>query len=104
MKIPKRFKLFGQTINVVFNEKLFHNDDVVGWAKYRQNEIELQPLTDDSGMTREMLDHAFCHELTHFLLYYGREGNEAQPLHKNEDLVDRISGLLHQVMTTMEYE
>ena len=45
MKIPTKFKLLGQTITVEFQDDIIYFEDVVAWAKYRQNKIILKPST-----------------------------------------------------------
>lgn len=104
MKIPKSFRLLGQVITVEYDGALHHNDDVHGWAKYRQSKIVLQQSTGNTPITQQMLEHNFLHEMTHFILYAAGEDSFDPPLHKREYLVDRISGLLHQALTTAEYE
>ena len=102
MNIPKKFNLLGQTITVEYDESLHHNDDVHGWAKYRQNKIVLQPSTKQAPITRESLEHNFMHELTHFVLYMSGEDSFEVPLHQRECLVDRIAGLMHQAYNSSE--
>ena len=104
MRIPKTFKLYGQTFTVEYNPALSHNDDVHGWARYRENKIVLQPSTPSTPITQEFLEHTFFHELMHHILYLSGEDQYDPPLHKQECFVDRIAGLLHQAMTTAEYD
>ncbi len=103
MKIPKSFKQFGQTITVEYSPEVLYNEDVTGWAKYRQNKIVLQSPTNSTPITEEMLEQNFCHELMHFILYGAGEDCFNPPLHKREYLVDRMAGLLHQFLTTTEH-
>ena len=105
MKIPTKFKLLGQTITVEFQDDITYFEDVVAWAKYRQNKIILQPSTKQTPIVREKIEHNFLHELVHFILYYTSGDVEVEgPLHKDEHFVDRLAGFLHQALTTMEYE
>ncbi len=104
MKIPKQFNLYGQVITVEFDPALHHNEDVHGWAKYRLNKIVLQPSTPQTPISKELLEHNFVHELVHHILYAASEDSFDPPLHRRECLVDRIAGLLHQAMTTAEYD
>lgn len=104
MRIPTRLKLFGRTITVQYDQALHHNDDVHGWAKYRQDIIVLQPPTLQTPITQEQIEHTYLHELMHHVLYAAGEDSFDPPLHKREYLVDRIAGLLHQALTTSEYE
>ena len=103
MKIPKRFRLLGMIIDVVLVPTLSHKEDVSGFAIYRQNKIEIQPCVDGCPRTPDQIGHTFCHELMHFIFYFAAEG-EHKDLHRDELLVNRCAGLLHQALTTMEYE
>jgi hypothetical protein len=45
MRIPKRFKLLGQTITVVFDPAHFiGHDNYRGWADFQKNEIQIRRL------------------------------------------------------------
>lgn len=48
------------------------------------------------------IEQTFAHELMHYILYYG-ECSETKDLYKNELVIDRLSNLLHQAISTMEY-
>jgi len=105
VKIPKRFKQYGQTIEVV--RKLSsptENPDRIAFASYRLNQIEMRPLDDCYPMPGGKEGHAFCHELVHMLFYHASVKDGDKWLHQDEDVVDRVAGLLHQALTTMEYE
>lgn len=101
-KIPTRFKLLGQTINVVFDASLFvEKDGYRGFASYRLNEIQLKP-----GLKKDLTERAFCHELTHFIIYHAEaalSGKEDYP-HQDEGFIELCGGLLHQALTTFEYD
>lgn len=100
MRIPKRFKLLGQTIEVVFEEKLVAKDDIVGAARYRTNEIALQPCTEGCPRKPEAVEQTFFHELLHFAL----DAMGRNELRQEEAFVDMLAGLLHQALTTAEYD
>lgn len=104
MRIPKRFRLFGRVITVELDPSLYHNEDVLGLAKYRSDKIILQPNTEHTQITREQMEHSFFHELVHHVLYAAGEDVFDPPLHKREYLVERIAGLLHQAVVSSEYE
>jgi hypothetical protein len=104
MKIPKRFKLLGHTINVVIADDLTFNDDLVGRANYRKNLIEIQDRNNSTGIPESIYKEVFVHELMHFLLFYSRSGNDDPPLSKREGLVNRLGELLYQALETMEYD
>ena len=102
--IPVRFNLLGHAITVEFVDDLYYTHDVVGMAMYRQDKILLQRSTAQFPLTKEAQEHSFFHEMMHFLLYYGGEDQFEPDLHKREYLVDRLSGLLHQALTTAIYD
>jgi len=93
--IPKSFQLAGHTITVVNVpvRKWKHGKDCVGMWLPSENRIEL--LTTLKGTHRQQV---FMHEATHAILdtagYY--------ELSEDEPLVDRLSHLLQQMLTTME--
>ena len=100
MQIPKRFKLLGQTIEVVENPSLGVTDDARGMAHYRMSKIEIQPNGENNPFPDSHIGHTFCHELTHFLFHLA-----GYPEDRSDEIkVDRIAGLLHQALTTMEYK
>ena len=96
MKIPKRFKLFGETINLMFDEKLEEKTDAVGQAHYRYNEIK---LNYNDKRPREYIEVTLWHEIILFILDRINE----KELRENEQFVNMISQLIHQAITTMEY-
>ena len=105
--IPARFKLFGQTINVVFKPEYFaENDGVYGCASYRLNEIQLRPPTDTLPLSVEQVEQTFYHELMHFVLYHAGAAYTGKKdyMHQEEGFVDLCGGLLHQAMTTAVYQ
>lgn len=102
MRIPASFKLMGHTISTEFDPALTHAHDATGEAHYRFNKIILQGQEGYVGRPQSKVEQDFCHELVHFLLYFG-ECADTKELWKNEMVVDRISLLLHQALTTMDY-
>jgi len=100
MKIPKKFKLMGQTINVYIDEGLVQKEDAVGQSHYRFNKILIQPSIDGVARTEEQIGHTFCHELTHWIFHTLNEDK----LSGDEKLVDNFSGLLFQALESAEYE
>lgn len=93
--IPKSFQLAGHTITVVNvpYRKWKHGKDCVGMWMPDLNRIELRQSL--KGTHRQQV---FMHEATHAILdtagYY--------KLSEDEPLVDRLSHLLQQMLTTME--
>lgn len=106
MKIPKRFKLLGQTINVILVDDLLDRHDAHGLAIFRRNEIHIQRSTPATPRTADSLYHDFMHELTHWVFYFSGSyyTKKDDHLHKDEALVDMTAGLFHQAFSTMEFD
>lgn len=103
MLIPRSFALLGHSVQVEFDARLQQDHDNCGEAHYRTNMIKLLPAEGSyPDRPQSKVEHDFCHELVHFLLYYA-ECSDIAGLYKNELVVDRIAGLLHQVLSTMDY-
>jgi predicted SprT family Zn-dependent metalloprotease len=103
MRIPKTFKLMGHTIDVHEEMDLHIRQNSTGEAHYRSNKIYLQGQEGYPLRPISKVEQDFCHELMHFILYMG-ECSDTNELWKNEHVVNRLSSLLHQALTTMEYE
>lgn len=107
MKIPSRFKLFGRTIEIVFDSAPFvERPETAAFASYRLNRIEMNPNRAISG-NDEQLAQSFLHEVMHFITYHAGssyKGTEHHLMHQDEEFVDLCSQLLHQALTTMEYD
>ena len=100
MKIPKRFKLFGRTITVEYNQNEADECDFKGATRWRKDQILLaNPNVYKTG-TAKGQEQTFCHELVHYILYLMRN----EKLGNDEDFVDLFASCLHQVLDTMEYK
>ena len=104
MQIPKRFKLHGQTIEVKEDPNLLDSHDWNGAASYRRGEISILPSSPTSPRKPGQIEQTFCHELVHHLFYAANAKAGDNWLHKDEEMVDLIASLLHQAITTAEYE
>lgn len=99
MEIPKRFKLFGTTYNIVWDNKKMNDLELYGQTNYSRSEIiltnvnGLDPLSDD-----KMMD-TFYHEKLHAILDMMNE----RDLSTNEKFVDVFAKLLRQADETAEY-
>lgn len=96
-RIPKRFQLYGQTIEVVFDSTVDFRNDNRGEAQFRVNKIALAPHTDTHPRPFSQIEQTFFHELVHYVAL--RAGIDL-----NERDTDLVGSLLHQAFTTMEYE
>ena len=98
MKIPVEYQQFGQTIKVVFKDDLIAREDAEGLCVYKNNIITLQNLKV-LNRPASQLEQTFIHEVLHHaleLLGYEKEG-------KDEQFIDRLAGLLHQMVVTSKY-
>ena len=98
----------GATIEVVDNPKLMNDRNWNGAACYDDHRIELLPITETTPRHPVNKEQSFCHELMHFLLHSG--GGPVNHLmgdkyiHQNDEFVDLMGNLLHQALSTAEYE
>jgi predicted SprT family Zn-dependent metalloprotease len=97
MRIPKRFQLFGHTIEVNWYDNLLIRTNNVGEAHYNFNEIKLDYMHERPESYKEQV---FLHEVLHLILNLLGE----EELRQNEKLVDTFASLLHQAINTMEYD
>jgi predicted SprT family Zn-dependent metalloprotease len=100
MRIPKKFKLYGLTINVKLDDKM-QKEGRCGQSVYRENKIRLNPKIK----TRDCLEQTYLHELLHFVLLHSKVVNtykleNGKELHLDEDFIDNIASLLHQAIVT----
>jgi hypothetical protein len=93
--IPKQFKLAGHTICIanIPAKKWKHGKDCVGMWMPDQYRIEI--IGTLKGTNRQQV---FLHEAVHAILDVAGYYN----LSEDEALVDRVSHLLQQMLTTME--
>jgi predicted SprT family Zn-dependent metalloprotease len=100
VRIPKSFNLLGKTITVEDDPRLIFTDGANGMAHYRTSRIRLQPHCHEQPVLAVDREHTFLHELVHHILV----SMEQQKLNDDEKFVNLFSGLLHQAITTMEYD
>jgi hypothetical protein len=99
IKIPKRFKIFGQTFTVEFVYNLVQGWDHIGEAIFRNNKILIQKNCKGIARTHEQIEQVFLHEMIHILFNELRE----DIMRDNDPLIDKIASALHQVFQTAEY-
>jgi len=99
LNVPLRFKLFGETIDVVWDNELSNRDNANGMSNYRYSRIELQPNTKAVFRSKEQVEQSYLHEVVHFIL----EAIQEEKLRTDEKFVELFSKALHQVLTTSEY-
>lgn len=97
MIIPEKFKLFGNTISVVFEEEEFKNTSSIGLANFRQQKITLHPPSiGDHPITDAMVCTTYLHECLH-MIFDALGYFEARD---DENLVELTAQLLYQILTT----
>ena len=92
--------MLGQTIEVRFDKSLSEDSDCRGMSKVRENLIILQIDTEQYRVPDTQLEQTFFHELVHTIL----DNMNEYKLSKNEKFIEVFSGILHQALTTFEYE
>lgn len=97
MKIPKRFKLHAQNIEVELDSNVDFRNDNRGEAQFRVNKIALAPHQQTHPRPQTQVEQTFCHELVHYIAHHAG-------VDLNERDTDVMGHLLHQALTTMEYE
>lgn len=95
MIIPRSFKLFNQTIKVVYKRDLLDRYNCFGMWVYKKNTIYLEQSTRKHILTKEQIEQTFVHELTHAALDLMGEHR----LSSNEKFVSTFSNLIHQFIT-----
>jgi len=100
LAIPNRFSIGGRAIEVTFNENLSRDHEAVGLTHFKNGTIELQPSVEWYEQADDHIQHTFCHELVHCLLFAISENELA----RDEKLVDRLGMVLHQALSTFEYD
>lgn len=92
MYIPHEFKLFNQTIKVVYSRTLMDKEGFFAKWDYNKNKVILQQSTRKRPLTKEQIEGNLIHEATHaFLNMIGHD-----ELSQDEVFVSSLSGLIHQ--------
>ena len=99
MKIPKKYKLFGTTVNVVWDNKRLNDKGVYGLTDYGRSEIILSTTQGVDKLSEDRIIDTFYHERTHSIL----DAMNEQDLTFNEKFVDVFSKLLRQADESAEY-
>lgn len=99
MNIPKKFKLFGTTINIVWDNKRMNDKSLYGLCDYSKNEITLSAIEGTNELSEDRIKDTFYHEKTHAIL----DAMGEHDLSENEKFVDVFAKLLRQADETAEY-
>jgi len=104
MRVPKRFKLYAQTIEVSYDTKACIESDCYGLTIFNRNKILLKPGTKEEPRSKQQIEKTFYHELIHWILFFSTPAHDKEfDLYRDEGLVDTIANLLQQAVNTMEY-
>jgi len=99
MKIPKSFKLFATTYNVVFDNDRMNELGYYGLCSYSEAKITLSTMKGKTQLNEDRISDVFYHEKVHAIL--DMMNNE---LSNNEQFVDTFAKLLRQSDETSEYD
>lgn len=99
MKIPKSFKLFNTTINVIFDNQRADDLQVFGSYQPHNHTILLSNKYGIEHLGEDQIIDTFYHEKVHAIL---RAMNE-EKLNRNEKFVDVFAKLLRQSDETQTF-
>ena len=101
MQIPKRFQLLGRTFTVEQQDDFYDHERCFGESRNYEGVIVLQTAKHKKiTFDPTMVETTFYHEMVHTILWAMNE----HTLNENEQFVDVFAGLLHQILSTAEYE
>lgn len=98
MKIPKTYKLFGTTINVVWDNERMNDLGRYGASDYGSCKVILSDTEGVHPLSEDRIVDTFYHERTHSIL----DAMNETELSKNEKFVDVFSKLLRQADESAE--
>jgi hypothetical protein len=98
-EIPKKFKLFGTTYDVVWDNERLNDKSVYGLSSYSASKITLSTTIGTENLSKDKIMDTFYHERTHSILDMMHE----RELSDNEKFVDVFSKLLRQADESAEF-
>lgn len=99
MKIPKKFKLFATTYNIVWDNKRLNDKQSYGLSDYSKSQITLSTTIGVEELSEDKIMDTFYHEKVHAILDMMHE----RELSENEKFVDTFAKLLRQADETAEF-
>lgn len=99
MKIPKRFKIFASTINVVYDNTRLSYDDAIGDCSFTDCKVSLCNEYKGDKLPLDCVVDTFYHEKVHIIL----DSMGEHELSKNEQFVEVFARLLRQSDETAEF-
>lgn len=98
-RVPKSFKLFGNTWKVLFDNEYANSHEVYGAEYYGKNTIILSTSQKYDLLSDDRIASTFYHELVHAILDEMKESD----LSKNEQFVNIFGNLLYQFISSRVY-
>lgn len=99
LKLPKSFKLFGTTIDIIFDNTRMNDLGYYGLFESGKHKITLSTIDGLNDLGKDRIINTFYHESVHAIL---DSMNEIE-LNKNEKFVDVFAKLIRQMNETKEY-
>lgn len=99
MKIPKSFKVFASTINVLWNNTRMNDLNCFGLYESYKYTITLSDIDNMEKIAEDKIIDTFYHEKVHAILIAMNE----KELNNNEIFVDVFAKLLRQTDETAVY-
>jgi predicted SprT family Zn-dependent metalloprotease len=94
LRIPTKFNLAAIKIEVENDPKFAETTNCIGQTFYQAQKIVL----DMDHTPKEFTEHAFCHEVVHYILYVMGE----HALRQNEKFVDLFAHFMYQFILQLE--
>lgn len=99
LRIPKSFKLFSSTINVVCDTERMNDHELFGMSEYGAYKISLIDGLGSKKYSDDTIVDTFYHEKVHMIL----DAMHERDLSTNEKFVEILAKLLRQSDETAEY-
>jgi hypothetical protein len=97
--IPKSFRLFGTTVDVVFDNNSLNQLSAVGGSAWVQSKITLTDTHKGEKVSEDVIEDTFYHEKVHAIL----DSMGKHDLSQDEEFVNVFSRLLRQSDVTAKY-
>jgi hypothetical protein len=98
-RIPKSFRLFGSTTNIVWDNERMNRDGKYGEFDYSKQQITLSTTIGVLSLSEDKVLDTFYHEKVHAILMAMNE----RDLNDNEKFVDVFAKLLRQSDETTQF-
>lgn len=98
-EIPKTFKLFGTTINIVWDNRRMNEREAYGLHNYSTSTITLCHTDGIEQLSHGRMMDTYYHERTHAIL----EAMGENELSQNEKFVDLLAKLTRQADESAKY-